>query len=80
MNLNGKPVVISGQHFIVAIAGINGHPHPNLSKIRKALGPLGFFFGAANAGSNIAARMAIIAMTTSSSINVKACRRTGIGF
>src|SRR5439155_24408591 len=47
---------------------------PICRRLLMQLADLPFSFAFANAGNNIPARMAMIAMTTSSSINVKAAK------
>src|ERR1039457_4277702 len=56
----------------VVIIRIHGEGQSNLFEIAAAPGGLAFFLALASAGSNMAARMAIMAMTTSSSISVNA--------
>ena len=56
----------------MVVARVHGKGQTELSGVAQQVVPVLRAFAAARAGSNMAARMARIAMTTSNSINVKA--------
>ena len=61
-----------GREDIAILIRVELHEDRDLAEIVETGNAAGFSLARANAGSSIAARMAMIAMTTSNSIRVKA--------
>jgi hypothetical protein len=75
---NPRPALMRGAgQEVVVIARIERGGYANLPEVAEALGRGRFRFGLLNAGRSIPARIAMMAITTRSSINVKAWERCG---